>query len=152
MTQDHGAGKTCSSLYPILLTYALFPPYDALYHRVRDGSPGALLRFVCFYLPLWIGFTINVVLYLSVARTLRRFAAMSNLETSSLDKEKESPEELEASRQQHRLIRMANHLSWYPLIFVVSWLANTAIRVIQAADPSTSTSYTLAFIHVCCDG
>jgi hypothetical protein len=55
-------------------------------------------------------------------------------------------------KQQQRLVRMANNLSWYPLIFVVAWLANTVIRVIQAVEPSTADSYTLAYIHVLCDG
>jgi hypothetical protein len=113
---------------------------------IRDGTHGAILRFVCFYIPLWLGFAINVYFYLSVSRTLRRYAAMSQSEHGETRKGQPS------TRQRDRLIKMADHLQWYPLIFVISWVVNTVIRVIQAIYPSTSSSYTLALIHVICDG
>ena len=43
-----------------------------------------------------------------------------------------------------RLTAMASHLKYYPLIFIISWIPNTIIRILQATDPNFNKSYDIA--------
>jgi hypothetical protein len=47
-----------------------------------------------------------------------------------------------------RLATMAAHLQYYPLIFVLSWAVNTAIRVAQAGYPESKNDFNFVLTHV----
>lgn len=51
-----------------------------------------------------------------------------------------------------RLTAMASHLKYYPLIFIISWIPNTIIRILQATDPNFNKSYDIAMAHVLLHG
>jgi phage-related protein len=71
-------------------------------------------------------------MYFHVTRALRLFAAMNATVNNN---------------QEDRLARMASHLKWYPLIFILSWIPNTIIRVIQASKDNFNENYDLALAH-----
>lgn len=96
-----------------------------------DNAVGQALRFTCFYIPLWIAFVVNVIIYSEVSSTLKRFAVMST-----------------TAKQGDKLSKMALDLRRYPLIFVVSWAANTVIRVVQACYAGANSSFKFALVHV----
>ena len=51
-----------------------------------------------------------------------------------------------------RLTAMASHLKYYPLSFIISWIPNTIIRILQATDPNFNKSYDIAMAHVVLHG
>ena len=52
------------------------------------------------------------------------------------------------AKQGDKLSKMALDLRRYPLIFVVSWAANTVIRVVQACYAGANSSFKFALVHV----
>lgn len=43
---------------------------------------------------------------------------------------------------------MAEHLQYYPLIFVASWAVNTVVRVVQAGYPESKNDFNFVLVHV----
>jgi hypothetical protein len=133
---------------------SILPFFTDSYARVgafcwisAKSDAGQAFRFICWYLPLWAAFLINLYLHNRVSKTLRNFATLSQISNGSL--ESQSPETKAATE---RLMRMADHLQWYPLIFVIAWLPNTVTRLAQAINPSLDDSFTFTVIHVSCHG
>mmetsp|Transcript_47385 Transcript_47385/g.60857 ORF Transcript_47385/g.60857 Transcript_47385/m.60857 type:complete len:334 (+) Transcript_47385:14-1015(+) len=147
-----------SVTWGVSLLLSSLPLFTNSYGRVGvvcwispNTTAGLAFRFLCWYLPLWIAFSINLYLYRKVSKTLRNFAILSELsiESSISKKNKEDEEELPYSK---KLIYMANHLRWYPLIFVVSWLPKTLQLIIEAINPKLDKSFTFGLIHVTLHG
>lgn len=128
---------------------------------------------MCFYVPLWIAFGVNFLFYYRASSTLRRFALLSDIGSlstrggSSLSEKDANANDnapsddmavnsaslqSASSPQSNRLLKMANHLRWYPLIFVVSWLVNTFVRVVQAIHPQYDNAYLFSLIQVIGNG
>jgi hypothetical protein len=173
------------SAHPIFYIYIFFMHLIQTTRISGSTTAGKIERFVCFYLPLWVAFFLNFVLYYKASSTLKRFALLSDLGASSKSSSSSranssasfssnngnieqgrrlSTNDMEItetrdeersgglSPESERLFKMANHLRWYPLIFVISWLVNTVVRVIQAIHPAYDDMYLFSLIQVLGNG
>mmetsp|Transcript_2240 Transcript_2240/g.5204 ORF Transcript_2240/g.5204 Transcript_2240/m.5204 type:complete len:324 (-) Transcript_2240:105-1076(-) len=81
-----------------------------------DDNVGKVLRFVCYYIPLWFAIGYNGFAYISVIRYLKRLQRLAESMRNS-------------TNQPQFEMKSVAKLGWYPLILVFCYLWGTINRI-----------------------
>lgn len=109
-----------------------------------DDLTGKILRFACYYAPLWFAIGYNVYAYYCVIRTLRRVQLLAN--------------SMRADANQPKFeMKAVSRLGWYPSILIFTHIVGTVNRIQNWLRPQspvfwlfvshTATSSLLGFLN-----
>ncbi len=109
--------------FSALLPSWKYGPTGAWCWIYADDLTGKVLRFVCYYCPLWFAIGYNTFAYVSVIRFLRRVELLAN----SINSTSESQPRFE--------MKAISKLGWYPSILIFTHAFGTINRIQNWVQP-----------------
>ncbi len=122
------------ALFTAVLPSWKFGPTGAWCWISADNLTGKILRFVCYYVPLWATIGYNSYAYISVIRFLRRVQMLANSIHSN------------DSREPRFEMKAISRLGWYPSILIATHIFGTINRIQNWVAP-TSPVFVLFALH-----